>query len=452
MQFSKLVFTLTVGFAINSLAGTTGSTKGNGGFVVTCTTMTGVTYNALDLFEAEKNRNLKLLKFEEKSSIAIALQVVDQLEKLSPQRANTYRKRIQSFKHDSQFVSNAVFTDVHDAYPVYLPNNCHLAPVAIQTRYALDEDHSFYINKDLWERLSPIDQAAIIVHEVVFMEFSHELSVLTRAFVGLLFSDNFRIFYQNPQKFLDLLVKVKAPYYEQNTIMIDLRSPFEVYPNSGVIKKGRVNPGSYSAGEINVEYVASEVSFYRNGIPMFLTLNEQFKSYVPIPCLGATLIKSVYDEKVHFYKNGKLWKANFIGHNDDFINNCDDLVFKVDPQDAKEYVFENERAGFYGKLELSPEGRLMMTEGLQVTFKNRDIPVTLGGKVFYWSDHRPKSGTLAEAVTLTTPMGSFKAKENKAISFTENGALLCGTSVNDLTLEDENRIVRVHADQEICFK
>src|SRR5687768_2393471 len=95
MTFLSLI-TVLLGFQTFA---STGSTKGNGGFVVKCTSPSGDFYQTLDIFEAHRNRSFKILEFEYESAITIALEVVDQLKTVSPHRAAIYRKHIREFMY-----------------------------------------------------------------------------------------------------------------------------------------------------------------------------------------------------------------------------------------------------------------------------------------------------------------------------------------------------------------
>lgn len=442
-------------FGVSSLAlANTGSTKGNGGFVVSCQDAEGPSYQTLDLFEAEKNRKFKLLKFSESNAVDIALKVVAQLEEVSPRRHRLYQKQIREFYSRSAFVRNAVFTDVKDAYPVFLPRFCKLVPTAIQTRYALPEEPRYFINEEVWKKLNPTHQAALMLHEIVYWEFAHQYSVLTRAFVGLLFSQHFRDLYATPTRFFDLLVLMKAPYYEQNGFLIDLEAPRERYPESPIVKSGRLLPGTFSNGSSEFHYQASDVSFYRSGFPIALKLDENKPSFITIPCLGQTLLKNLFDGKVQFYKNGRLWKSGFVMPTSGLRNNCSQLRFEVDTQEASEWLEDHEYAGYTGVLEFSPQGSVFSTRGLRVTVReNRGVhEFTLRGKIEYWDGLRPLSGILEAPSTLTSPFGVFHAEGSRPVRLFSDGRVQCGTAQKDHFFEDEHRIYRIHAGQEFCFQ
>ncbi|MFN8790722.1 MAG: hypothetical protein ACK5Y2_04625 [Bdellovibrionales bacterium] len=453
MKTLALLIALLIGSNSRALANT-GSTKGNGGFVVSCQGAEGPSYHTLDLFEAERTRKFKLLKFSESKAVDIAMKVVAQLETVSPRRSRLYQKQIREFYSRSAFVRNAVFTDVKDAYPVYLPRFCKLVPAAIQTRYALPEEARYFINEEVWKKLSPVHQAALMVHEIVYWEFAHEYSVLTRAFVGLLFSRHFFELYATPTRFFDLLVLMKAPYYEQNGFLIDLEAPVERYPESPIIKSGRLLPGSLSNEAAEFHFEASDVNFYRSGFPIALKLDDSKQSFHTLPCIGTTLLKNLFDGKVHFYKNGGLWKTGFVMPFSGLQNSCPQLHFDIDTEEASEWMEDHEYAGYTGILEFSPQGSVYSTRGLRATVRqNQGVSeFTLRGKIEYWDGLRPLSGILEAPATLTSPFGPLHAEGQRPVRLFSDGKVQCGTAQKDHFFEDEHRLYRIHAGQEFCFQ
>ena len=148
-----------------------------------------------------------------------------------------------SFHFNSKLVRSAEFSDVGDVGMIYKPDNCHLLPVIIQKRTYAGTNTLYFINEEVWSKLSAFNKAVLILHEIVYFEFQHDLSELTRSFVGVLISEDLEG-YLNKKDFFGFLKKHNAPFFEQNGVLIDIRKPLTFNENLD-IKIAFVKEGLY---------------------------------------------------------------------------------------------------------------------------------------------------------------------------------------------------------------
>lgn len=136
---------------------------GNGGDVVICKNNTQL----LDFYEDEK------FKFEssEKSPWAIAEERVLQLKKIAPKLAPQYQERLATIKNEFEYKSDVELTDVKDSSHLFLGSGCSIKQVAVRKNLAVGKDFRFIISKKHWDALTPVHQAGLIMHEIVYEHF-----------------------------------------------------------------------------------------------------------------------------------------------------------------------------------------------------------------------------------------------------------------------------------------
>jgi hypothetical protein len=285
-----------------------GNDKGNGGFVIQCALNGTVRTEVLDLYEARWVRNLQMKDFHHEDPFEIAIAAARRLKAQSPRRAARYEEQIRNFHEKARFVSNAIWTDVGDYGPIFIPQNCAVIPAAIQKRFSIEEEPTFFINQEMWNSLAIVDQAALVLHEVIYLEFAHDTSVLTRSFVGLLFSHEFDN-YVGQQKFLEMLTKMGAPTYEYGVFDINIRNGYIATNDTFV--RAHIVPGVFDEGTVKIPYRAQRVDFYQNGNPKALLLQGTASVTYPVRCFGMMRLSPESDIPVRFFKSGRLQKASY---------------------------------------------------------------------------------------------------------------------------------------------
>lgn len=103
------------------------------------------------------------------------------------------QKSIREFWNDTRFVSAKLFP-VEDSGLGFIPEGCHLEQIAIQHNPISPEDRTYFISMDLFRLTDTPNQAALILHEVLYKyarSHNHNIrySEGVRYFNGLLISD-----------------------------------------------------------------------------------------------------------------------------------------------------------------------------------------------------------------------------------------------------------------------
>jgi hypothetical protein len=108
--------------------------------------------------------------------------------------------------------------DVPDSQGEILPTGCQVEQLVIRTETAFPEQKLYTVSKDLWDRLNRVQQAGIILHEVIYGETSRlgQLnSIKARYLNGWIFSDRFKKIKFSDYK--QLIDRVGLPYEPVST-------------------------------------------------------------------------------------------------------------------------------------------------------------------------------------------------------------------------------------------
>jgi hypothetical protein len=180
MNYTKSIFFLMF-LIIASFIVYAGDKKGNGGEVVVCPGEVQL----LDFFEANID-----LEVEEKDEIKIANAILSKLEHFSPKRFSDYKKNLSHFLSEVKFVDETEIGPISDSGPITrtIPINCHLAQIVIQKKIVFGNEKRYLINQSLWNQLSSIHRAGLILHELIYRELQSEDSHSIRIFNSWLFS------------------------------------------------------------------------------------------------------------------------------------------------------------------------------------------------------------------------------------------------------------------------
>ncbi|WP_413944343.1 hypothetical protein [Bdellovibrio sp. HCB-162] len=213
----KRLFVLLFLFPSLSFASSGGDwyEKGNGGFVVMCDKEALMVF---DLFEAQVRYKMifdgqALGTLDERVEYLLT-----KFDKHNKSRAALYRRWYKEFFNEAEFIPNAKFNPTGDIGFGYIPKNCSLEQVIFQRAPNILNQFRYLINLDLWQALSIENQAALVMHELIYRELTlppniHESSEAARYFNALLNSEQFqKLSYQQYILTLQELRFSKADY------------------------------------------------------------------------------------------------------------------------------------------------------------------------------------------------------------------------------------------------
>ncbi len=175
-----------------------GNEVGNGGDVIICKTKEGKTAKEikkepvlLDFYEYKTEMKFKQDEFDFQDEYRVAQAVIERLKKISKKLHSQYSKDLEKFRVKVRFLSGEELSNIEDSFHISIKKGCEIKQIAIQRVDPLSNDTVIFINKDLYEKLSPLHKAGLILHELVyehFLFFEVKSSVKVRFFNRYLFS------------------------------------------------------------------------------------------------------------------------------------------------------------------------------------------------------------------------------------------------------------------------
>ncbi|MDG0815088.1 hypothetical protein [Bdellovibrio svalbardensis] len=216
----KTIIALVLLFSINSYANNWYD-RGNGGFVLLCQ---GQQPQVLDLYEASTRFNLPPVPTKSTETLAKASELISRLSGIDSHRAKLFKDWLDGFLGTASFVGGS-FAKTPDLGAVLIPDNCQLEQVIVQQQPSVVNNYRYLINSKLWNQLDPDNQAALIVHELIYREFistpSQEFSSeRVRYFNAFIHSDLPGIF--SLKDYIAKLQDVHISRYQYNDLMIFL--------------------------------------------------------------------------------------------------------------------------------------------------------------------------------------------------------------------------------------
>jgi hypothetical protein len=176
-----------------------GNLVGNGGLVINCSGGSGPLtlmpeFSALDFFEyneEEKGIDSSLLGIAGDAEDIVS-EVLLRLSRIDRPRASRYRHWLAKFREESQFQDIQLPRTMDAGRVQEIPDNCRLMQAVIQVTPRQNSSTRYIIDQMIWGKLSRIDQAGLIVHELVVRDAREEALLSTemiRKFVRFLFSN-----------------------------------------------------------------------------------------------------------------------------------------------------------------------------------------------------------------------------------------------------------------------
>ncbi|UXR65881.1 hypothetical protein EZJ49_06420 [Bdellovibrio bacteriovorus] len=147
--------------------------RGNAGFVLACAGKKPV---VLDLHE-NSTRQLGKIQFSSATTVtAKALDIISRLDSYDGGRAAQYKSWALSFFNEAQWIHDAAFNQTPDLGMVIIPNDCRLEQVIFQRNPSVLNKTRYMIDENLWSQLDSDNQAALIVHEIIYREFMNSVT------------------------------------------------------------------------------------------------------------------------------------------------------------------------------------------------------------------------------------------------------------------------------------
>lgn len=157
--------------------------KGNGGDAVVCIINGKTTVELLDIYEAKQNRIGNPIGTGSIEDIFSGW--LEKLKRLSPQRAEYYQgifdsafkyisEEEKAFQGASRFVDDEL-EDLDDHGSLGLGKGCVVKQVAIQKK-GLYHPYIFTFQRQLWEQMDTLNRAALLLHEIIYLEISEQES------------------------------------------------------------------------------------------------------------------------------------------------------------------------------------------------------------------------------------------------------------------------------------
>jgi len=203
-----------------------GGQEGNGGDVVVCP---GRGVELLDFYEARTLRNIKIEPRGEADYRVILAELLAANRPSFPGLVEKLELEIAKFHEESLFLSGVNLTDIPDSRHIALPAGCTIEQIAIQRAPIYPQDKRYTVSVDLWNQLSPLDKAGLVLHEVLYKHgleggISHSMDVryLNSIFFAGIFAnlndrDRFQILFNSRQPIFDVVRNgawLSFPVYE----------------------------------------------------------------------------------------------------------------------------------------------------------------------------------------------------------------------------------------------
>ena len=196
---------------------------GNGGHGVRCSDVENE--ELLDFYEARAN-GLDLRDFSNQDEREIVSSVLKRLELFAPKRAERYENIFQDVLKNLRYTKkNEQLIVTQDVGYTSIAKNCEIIQFGLQVQEYGQKETIVIVQQDSWSKLSPINRAGLLLHEVVLLDLAtnEERPITTqkaRQFIGLLFSEDFLHF--TLQKFVGKLGLLNFKYAEAKEVEFPL--------------------------------------------------------------------------------------------------------------------------------------------------------------------------------------------------------------------------------------
>lgn len=184
-----------------------GDQVGNGGKLIVCRNQDDeiTSTKLLDFYESEILYGLSPA-FVGATFIEKAANATDRLARVDPRRSSQYGQQVAGFLRNTRFVTSPLMETPDSDHIIAPPVGCKIEQVAIQLRPSFPQDRLFTINLALWDTMTEIDKAGLVLHEVIYVEAiarGHKNSIGVRYINAYLASG--RIDELNQSEYFDLM-------------------------------------------------------------------------------------------------------------------------------------------------------------------------------------------------------------------------------------------------------
>jgi hypothetical protein len=193
-----ILFLISCTFCISTLANTSrgGFDVGNGGLVAQCGV--GSKWRTLDLLEGHYRGMEYWTELIGLSRQQVLAKVIERANAYCPNHFSQYQKLMKEFSKGAVLATSMVggLPETTDYVPDLPIDQCSIKQAAFQRQIPDSSGKRFILDREIWIELSPVDQAALIVHEVMYrlfiLQYKGGTSNWIRPSVAVLFSENFR--------------------------------------------------------------------------------------------------------------------------------------------------------------------------------------------------------------------------------------------------------------------
>jgi hypothetical protein len=187
------------------------SSTGSSGNVVECKPTLNQKKNIVRLLDFYEHDLAP--KIEGDDPYKIAENTLTRIATISPALATQYRERLQTIRAEIELKANVKLSSIDDSHHLFRPSqkNCKIRQVAIRRRDPIGDEKRFLVSKDLWDRLDPVNQAGLLVHEIAYEHLSklgEEDSSKARKINAMLFSGK-----MEGEKFWATIKELRLPIY-----------------------------------------------------------------------------------------------------------------------------------------------------------------------------------------------------------------------------------------------
>ncbi|AFY03316.1 hypothetical protein [Bdellovibrio bacteriovorus] len=253
MRISQLVITSLLSLIAVSAHANNWYDRGNAGFALFCT---GKAPIVLDLYEVSTRDLGSILYSKAVTPVDKAVDLATRLEQVDPARARQYREGAKDFMASAQFVNDLGIRQTPDLGLVTVPKDCTLEQVVFQRNPSILNKARYVVNANLWNQLDADNQAALILHEVIYREVinstANELfSERVRLFNGIIHAHHMRSLMK--KDYLKMLRELHLTTYEENGLKLSLgyTTPEGFWVDSDVFMDlmGRILSASLAANQ-----------------------------------------------------------------------------------------------------------------------------------------------------------------------------------------------------------
>jgi len=305
----KCVRFLCFGITMCSMVAYAGQRLGNGGDAVYCPDPGPFQVRLLDVWEAESIYGFENRLGDYGTNVeTIVNGAINQLESRDPLRAEVLRRNYNEYQKTHR-IGSYNLTDIPDSQHVALPSGCEIRQIAVQLEDPAPGQPRYLIDENLWNLLDPANQAALVLHEIIYRDallHGHEDSRQVRALNVQIISKNlYNLSYPESINFLNgtamsisNIIRIQGNDVHVNPRNLDNGTEFK----GTLIKVGVFNQG---ATTVKFQRPRIKASFYSD--TGFVSSVEWYQNASKSPISAAVTLPNggiLTGAAVSFYPSG----------------------------------------------------------------------------------------------------------------------------------------------------